>query len=148
MRNILLLATLIILGCQSHEKYDSEKIIFNIRKYLVAEDLINLNLEDNSQIKIDSIREYPKYKYLESELKINKAVYNQIFTGKDEVNKNLQLIIVQNTIDSITEVYNKTEKTDNYFKTYITIKSKLDREITESRTLMLSENFMVIGQVY
>lgn len=146
MKKILLLITIVttLINCQADKKFDYEKINFNIRKYLLSEDILNQAVVDDSEIQIDSIKEYPKYKYLERKIEISKATYKNISTGKDEQYKNLQLNILQSEIDSITKIYKQTKKSETYYKCYILIKSKSNSQVDMNFTFLIDNKLNVV----
>ncbi|WP_031428537.1 hypothetical protein [Flavimarina sp. Hel_I_48] len=146
MKKILLLTVIVstLINCQADKKIDNEKITFNIRKYLLSEDILNQTILDDSKIQIDSINEYPKYKYLERKIEISKETYKMILTGKDEKNKNLQLNIIQSQIDSVTKIYKQTKKSENYYKCYSLVKSNSNSQVDINYTFLIDNKSNVV----
>ena len=145
LANILLL--ILLVNCQNVtvDKIP-ENLEFDIRKYLVSEELLYL-LEteiDNHKIVIDSIVEYPKYKYLENELDTYNSTYKILEEG-NALGKYQAMNITQDRIDSISGIYKKTSKSDNIFKCYTTLRMKSDSLNTYNLTIFLDEKYKVIN---
>ena len=145
LAKILLL--ILLVNCQntSVDKIP-ENLEFDIRKYLVSEELLYiLDTEiDNHKINIDSIIEYPKYKYLENELDTYNSTYKILEKG-NALGKYQAMNTTQERIDSINGIYKKTTKTDNIFKCYTTLQMKSDSLKTYNLTIFLDEKYKVIN---
>lgn len=122
----LILIIPFLISCNSSKKNNSE-LVFNVRKYLVknTETYQTQNL-DLKTIKIDSIKEYSKFLYLESKLKnINATIesfHNSVAASTQNSRINLMAIdLLQTKRDSINEVYAKLSTSENYYKCYASV---------------------------
>lgn len=148
MKNSFLkiLFLLFLVNCQqSSNKKIPDNLEFEIRKYLVSEELLYiLDTDiDNHKIIIDSIVEFPKYKYLENKLENYKGAYKLLEEG-NELAKYKAMNLIQKSIDSTSKIYNSTSKSDNIFKCYTTLQMKTDSLRSTNKTLYLDENYKVI----
>lgn len=153
MKKLTILITLIFLflilfiSCNSNIEYDYDTIRFNVRKYIISEDLIDYNDIKSGHVLIDSLIEYPKYKYLENRLDFVKRVYDNSMNEESPV-KYLVLQIFQNEIDSLSTVYKNTNKDVNYYKCYFKIEYKAAPDYITSRVIILNEKFIAVGDTW
>lgn len=73
----------LFVNCQNSNEKIPENLEFDMRKYLVSEELLYLLETEISNYKIlfDSVVEYPKYRYLENELETYKSAHRLIEEG-------------------------------------------------------------------
>ncbi|MCT4628823.1 hypothetical protein [Winogradskyella sp.] len=157
----IILSLLIIFSC-SNKNYNENEITFSVRKYITSnENTIGVprNVDLNSII-IDSLVDYPKYLYLETELKS----FNESANGyrhwleisNENRGENLRLLRYCNSqIDTLQKMYSITSKEDKYYKVYTTIRKtipdtipflkEVNEKLIEADSLSWSDNKMFLA---
>lgn len=142
---LFFLIIIILFSCSNKKNYNEDDLKFKIRKYIISENLEDLNNFNNYTLTIDSIIKFPKYIFIESELESNRKIYIRLEKNNYKY-KHEALKFVEKTIDSLNEIYKNINKDIKYNKCYITIKTKTNPILSNYLTFILDENFNVVKQ--
>ena len=126
-RIILLLAiTISSISCtQPKTNINEEELIFNVRKYIISEDVLGgIETTSNIDFQLDSITEYPKYKHLEENIKLTNIIIEQVRKEKVDNLTDYRKQYYNDEIDSLKQLYNQTKKSELYFNAFFSLKGE------------------------
>jgi len=141
MKNIIALLLLILItSCKSD--FDEDNLKYEIHKFYVKNSeqitCLGYDLKDYNKISIDSIQEYSKHIYLQEKIKSQKQLKASI---DKKMNSKIYTKVIElytQKIDSLLNVFSKTDKDEFYYKCYFSY-PEMNRNV-----IMLNEKYKPI----